>query len=52
MTICLGKSCPFSQPFVNVCYVFMSSSFPFGFEDGLWNVIALTTEYWLSPYLD
>ena len=30
--------------------VFMCDSFPFGFEDGLWNLIVLFPDYCLSIY--
>ena len=41
MTTCLGKSCsfgPLSMSFVNV-YQSVCSSFPFGFECGMWDLI-------------
>ena len=51
MTNYLGKSCSFNKSclcFVNFCqfYVF----FPFRFDGGLWDLIALIADHWLSPY--
>ena len=41
----LGKSCSFDllyESFVNVChFVYVCPSFPFGFEDGMWDLIVL-----------
>ena len=52
MTTYLGKSCSFgvlclSCTFLNFC---VSPSFPFGFEDGMLDVIILIHEHCLSNY--
>ena len=44
MTTCLGKSCSYGIPsvyFVNFVSLCVCASFPFGFEDGVWDLITL-----------
>ena len=53
MTTCLGKSCTFGLlcvSFVNVLSVCVYASFPFGFEGGMWDLIALIPDNCLSIY--
>ena len=52
MTNCLGKSCPFGllrvlRGRLSVCEC---ASFPFGFDDGMWGLIALVPDQCLSFY--
>ena len=46
MTTCLGKSCSFHL----LCMSF--ASFPFGFESGMWVLVALIPGHCLSIYFD
>ena len=44
MTTCLRKSCSFGLLcvcFVNVYQILCASSYPFGIEDGIWDMIVL-----------
>ena len=44
MTTCLAKSCSFGLlcvSFVNVYQILCASSYPFGIEGGIWDVIVL-----------
>ena len=55
MTTCLGKSCSFGSlcvSFFNVLSVCVSSSFPFGSEGGMWDLILLIPDHCLSIYLE
>ena len=50
----LGKSCSFGLlgvSFVNVYQSLLCPSFPFGLEDGMWDVIILISDHCLSIYL-
>ena len=55
MTTCLGKSRSFSnvrvfrERLVKVC---MCTSFPFDFEGGIWDLIILISDHYLSIYSD
>ena len=51
MNTCLGKSCScacLSGRFINF---YVCPSFPFDFEGGIWNLIALIPNHCLSIYL-
>ena len=51
MTTCLGKSCSFGLvclSFVNVYQFSVCPSFPFGFEGGMLDLIALIPDHCLS----
>ena len=53
MTTCLRKSCSFGLlcvSFVNVYQFLCVSSFPFGFEGGMWDVIVLIPDHCLSIF--
>ena len=57
MTTCLGKSCSFGLPrvpFVNCCQFMYSvfSSFPFDFEDRIWDLIVSVPAHCLYFYFD
>ena len=55
MTICFGKSCSFvllCVSFGNVCQlVCVCPSFPFGFEDGMWDLTVFILDHCLSIYI-
>ena len=51
MTACMGKNCSFGllyMSIVNVCE--LVSSFPFGFDGGMWVLIVLIPDRCLSIY--
>ena len=53
MTTCLGKTCSFGllcvfRERLSIC---MCASFPSGFEDGMWDLIVLLSDNYLSFYL-
>ena len=54
MTTCLVKNCSFgllSLSFVNVYqFVCVCASFPFVFEDGIWDLVVLISDHCLSIY--
>ena len=52
MTTCLGKSCSFGilSVFRERLSIFVCLSFPFGFEDGMWDLIILIPDHSLSIY--
>ena len=50
MTTSLRKSCSFGLlclSFMNV-YQFLCASFPFGFKGGMWDLIVLVPDHYLS----
>ena len=49
MTTCLRKSCSFVS-FVNEC-ICECTSFPFGFEGGVWDLVVLFPDHCPSFYL-
>ena len=53
MTTCLGKGCSFGLPrvpFVNLLSIYVFSSFPFGFEGMIWDLIVSVPDHCLSFY--
>ena len=53
MATCLGKRCKFGllcESFVNFFQMYVCVTFPFGFEDGMWNLIVLIPGHCLSIY--
>ena len=55
MTTCLGKSCSFgftARAFRKQLSINVFSSFPFAFEDRIWDVIVSVPDHCLSFYFD
>ena len=55
MTTCLGKSCSFDSlcvTFANIYQFCVCPSFPFGFEGGMLNLIALIPDHCLSMFFN
>ena len=50
MTTCLGKSSLFLNVFRGRLLICMCSSFPFGFDRGMWVVIVLIQDHYHSIY--
>ena len=54
MTTCIKKSCSFGLLCVSFVYVYqfcVCHLFPFGFEDGMWDLIVLIPDHCLSIYI-
>ena len=51
MTSCLGKSCSYGLLCVSFVYVYhFLCMFPFGFEEGMWDLFVLIPDHCLSIY--
>ena len=52
MTTCLGKNCFTMRVFRERSCFCVCSSFPLGFEGGMWDLIVLGRDRWFSFYFE
>ena len=51
MTTCLEKAFDFVRVFLErLSFLYLCPSFPFAFEDGMWDVFVLIPDHYLSIY--